>query len=86
MGIFSYRGVCRCNFNFNGIGRLITMSILRKNSEDNWADGVMGGLGRHLGIDPLVFRISFLIAWLGFDQGWLFWAYIVAMILIPEDQ
>lgn len=45
--------------------------------------GVCGGLGRYLGVDPVLLRIAFVVLALAGGGGFL--AYIVAWILIPEE-
>lgn len=45
--------------------------------------GVCGGLGRYLGVDPVLLRIGFVVLALAGGGGFL--AYIAAWILIPEE-
>jgi phage shock protein PspC (stress-responsive transcriptional regulator) len=44
--------------------------------------GVCGGLGAYLGMDPIILRILFIIAFFGFGVG--FFIYIILWIIIPE--
>jgi phage shock protein PspC (stress-responsive transcriptional regulator) len=43
-----------------------------------------GGLGRHFGIDPVIFRIAFVVLALAGGSGILL--YLVGWLLIPDDQ
>ncbi len=45
--------------------------------------GVAGGLGEYFGIDPVLIRIVWLIAFLGLGTGLLL--YIILWIVIPEE-
>lgn len=44
--------------------------------------GVCGGLGAYMNIDPIVFRILFVVIFFGFGAGLLI--YILMWIIIPE--
>lgn len=44
--------------------------------------GVCGGLGAYMDIDPIVFRILFVVIFFGFGAGLLI--YLVLWIIIPE--
>jgi phage shock protein PspC (stress-responsive transcriptional regulator) len=46
--------------------------------------GVCGGLGEHLNVDPLVFRIIFLVLLFGGGAGLLI--YLLLWIVMPEDK
>jgi len=52
---------------------------------DRWISGVLGGLGRYLGMDPVILRLSFVALSLlaGFWPGIL--AYIVMAFVVPEE-
>ncbi len=43
--------------------------------------GVSGGLGAYFGVDPVIFRILFVVSALAYSTG--FWAYLVLWIAIP---
>jgi phage shock protein PspC (stress-responsive transcriptional regulator) len=45
--------------------------------------GVCGGLGRYLGVDPIVIRIIFILLAIG--QGFGVLLYILLWILLPEE-
>jgi phage shock protein C len=45
--------------------------------------GICGGLGRHLGVDPVLLRIAFVALALANGIGLI--AYAVAWIVIPEE-
>jgi phage shock protein C len=55
---------------------------LRRSRTDRVIGGVCGGLGRYLGVDPLLMRIAAVALALSGGAGVL--AYIVAWIVIPE--
>ena len=46
--------------------------------------GVCGGLGRYLGVDPVLLRIAFVVLAIAGGGGFLL--YIVSWILIPEER
>ncbi len=58
-------------------------SQLRRSSSDRMLTGVCGGLGRHTGIDPILFRIGFVA--LVFAAGTGILLYIALAVLMPRD-
>ena len=56
---------------------------LRRSTTDSVIGGVAGGVGRHLGIDPLAIRIAFVI--LVFAGGLGIFAYLACLLFIPSD-
>lgn len=58
--------------------------ILRRSRSDRVIAGVCGGLGRYLGIDPVLLRIAFVVLAIAGGGGILL--YVVCWILIPEEQ
>jgi phage shock protein C len=46
--------------------------------------GVCAGLGDYLDIDPTVIRLIFVFGAILTGSG-LFWAYIVMMLVVPEE-
>ncbi|MFN8558068.1 MAG: PspC domain-containing protein [Dehalococcoidia bacterium] len=56
---------------------------LRRSCEDRMLGGVCGGLGRYLGIDPVLFRIAFVLLTIGAGSGLLL--YVIAWIVIPAQ-
>jgi phage shock protein C len=46
--------------------------------------GVCGGLGRYLGVDPVLLRIAFVVLTIAGGSGILI--YIVAIVVIPEEK
>lgn len=56
------------------------MKKLYRSNSDRYIAGVCGGLGRHIGIDPVVIRIIWFILALG-GIGVL--AYILFWIFVP---
>lgn len=45
--------------------------------------GVCGGLGDYFGIDPVLFRLAFVLLVLMFGTGVL--AYIILWLIMPEE-
>jgi phage shock protein PspC (stress-responsive transcriptional regulator) len=59
------------------------LSDLRRSRTDRHVAGVSGGLGRYAGIDPLVFRILFVVLTIFGGSGILF--YALGWLLVPEE-
>ncbi|GAA3528130.1 hypothetical protein GCM10022419_003680 [Nonomuraea rosea] len=55
---------------------------LRRSSEGRFLMGVCAGLGRHTGIDPVVFRVAFAVLLLGSGIG--LFVYLAAFLLMKE--
>ncbi len=58
--------------------------LLRRSREDRVIAGVCGGLGRYLGIDPVLLRIAFVVLTLAGGGGLLL--YLVSWVLIPNER
>jgi phage shock protein PspC (stress-responsive transcriptional regulator) len=56
---------------------------LTRSSSDKMLAGVAGGLGRYFDIDPIIFRIGFVVLTLAGGAGVL--AYLAAWVLVPAD-
>ena len=56
---------------------------LERSSTDKMIAGVAGGIGRHLNVDPLAIRITFVI--LTFAGGFGLLAYLACLVLVPSD-
>src|SRR5829696_5491812 len=56
---------------------------LTRSSSDKVLAGVAGGLGRYFDIDPIIFRIGFVVLALAGGAGVL--AYIAGWVLVPSD-
>lgn len=56
---------------------------LRRSTSDKVVAGVCGGLGRYFGVDPVWFRLAFIILAIGGGSGVLL--YVIGWIAIPED-
>ena len=56
---------------------------MRRSRSERVIAGVCGGLGRHLGIDPVLLRVAFIILALANGLGLI--AYVVAWVAIPEE-
>jgi phage shock protein C len=57
--------------------------VLRRSRTDRVIAGVCGGLGRYLGIDPVMLRIAFVILLVTGGAGFLL--YLIAWVAIPEQ-
>lgn len=55
---------------------------LTRSTTDKVVGGVAGGLGRYFGIDPVWFRLGFVVFTLAGGSGIL--AYLIAWVVIPE--
>lgn len=58
--------------------------LLRRSKTDRVVGGVCGGLGRYLGIDPVILRIAFVLLAISGGSGVLL--YLIAWIAIPEER
>ncbi len=58
--------------------------VLRRSKTDRVIGGVAGGLGRFLGIDPVILRVAFVVLTLAGGSGVLL--YIIGWIAIPEEK
>src|SRR3954468_19085363 len=56
---------------------------LTRSSSDKVVAGVAGGLGRYFDIDPIIFRIGFVVFTLAGGAGVL--GYLAAWVLVPDD-
>lgn len=58
-------------------------SRLTRSTDDKVLGGLAGGLGRYFGIDPVVFRIAFVVLTLAGGSGVLL--YLVGWLMVPDD-
>lgn len=58
--------------------------VLRRSRDERVIGGVCGGLGRYLGVDPVLLRIAFVVLAIAAGSGVLL--YVVSWILIPEQR
>ena len=58
--------------------------VVRRSRSERVIAGVCGGVGRYLGVDPVLLRIAFIILALANGLGVV--AYVVAWVAIPEEQ
>lgn len=58
--------------------------LLRRSRDDRVIGGVCAGLGRYLGVDPVLLRVAFVVLAIAGGGGLLL--YVVAWILIPEER
>ena len=56
---------------------------LTRSTTDSLIGGVAGGIGRHVGVDPLAIRITFVI--LSFAGGLGVFAYLAFLVFLPTD-
>jgi phage shock protein PspC (stress-responsive transcriptional regulator) len=56
---------------------------LTRSSSDRVLGGIAGGLGRYFDIDPIIFRIGFVVLTIAGGAGIL--AYLAAWLLVPDD-
>jgi phage shock protein PspC (stress-responsive transcriptional regulator) len=56
---------------------------LRRSASDRVLAGVAGGLGRHLGVDPIIFRIGFVLSLFFGGLGAI--AYVLLALFVPTD-
>src|SRR3954452_3805953 len=56
---------------------------LTRSSSDRMIGGVAGGLGRYFDVDPLLFRIGFVV--LTFAGGFGLLAYVLGAVAIPDE-
>jgi phage shock protein PspC (stress-responsive transcriptional regulator) len=59
------------------------MAKLERARADRILFGVCGGLARHLGLDPDLVRVVFLLACAADGMGWV--VYLAAYLLVPEE-
>jgi phage shock protein C len=58
--------------------------VVRRSRSERLVAGVCGGVGRYLGVDPVLLRIAFIILALANGLGVI--AYVVAWVAIPEEK
>ncbi len=58
--------------------------VLRRSRDDRVIGGVCAGLGRYLGVDPVLLRIAFVVLAIAGGGGVIL--YIVGWVLIPEEK
>jgi phage shock protein C len=57
---------------------------VRRSRSERVVAGVCGGIGRYLGVDPVLLRIAFVILALANGLGVI--AYVIAWVAIPEER
>lgn len=60
------------------------MKRLYRSRDDRMISGVCAGLADYIDIDPTIVRLLFVLGL--FAGGATFWAYLVMMLVIPEEQ
>ncbi|MFP3913863.1 MAG: PspC domain-containing protein [Actinomycetota bacterium] len=61
----------------------VEVTRLRRSRHDKVVAGVCGGLGAYFGVDPVWFRLAFVVLALGGGSGIL--VYLAAWLLIPPQ-
>lgn len=61
-----------------------TTSRLRRSRDERVIAGVCGGLGTYFGVDPVWFRVAFVVLTIGGGSGFLI--YLVSWLVIPEQR
>jgi phage shock protein C len=61
-----------------------TVHLLRRSTDDKIIFGVCGGLGRYLGVDPILVRVAFVILVVAGGSGILI--YLAATLIIPKER
>ena len=56
---------------------------LYRSKKDKMVGGVCGGLGEFFKVDPIIFRLIFLMLLFGVGSGAMI--YIVMMLIVPEE-
>ncbi|HEX3394305.1 MAG TPA: PspC domain-containing protein [Acidimicrobiales bacterium] len=57
---------------------------LTRSTDDKIVSGLCGGLGRHFNVDPVVFRVAFVVLAVAGGSGVLL--YLVGWLLVPDDR
>lgn len=57
---------------------------LYRSTSDRMIAGICGGLGDYFGIDSTLVRLIFVFGAI-FTGSALFWAYIIMLIVVPEE-
>lgn len=57
---------------------------LTRSTDDKVLTGLSGGLGRYFGVDPVIFRIAFVV--LAFAGGTGVLLYLLGWLMIPDDE
>ena len=57
---------------------------LYRSTSDRMVAGICGGLGEYFGVDSTLVRLIFVFGAI-FTGSALFWAYIIMLIVIPEE-
>src|SRR5512132_763825 len=58
--------------------------VVRRSRGERVIAGVCGGIGRYLGVDPVLLRIAFIVLALANGLGGI--AYVVCWVAIPEER
>lgn len=61
-----------------------TGGSVERSLDDRWLAGVAGGLGRHLGVDPIIIRLALIV--MAFASGVGLLVYLVAWAVMPAAE
>lgn len=61
----------------------VAVARLRRSRDDKVVAGVCGGLGAYFGVDPLWFRLAFVVLAVGGGSGVLI--YLLAWLIVPAQ-
>jgi phage shock protein PspC (stress-responsive transcriptional regulator) len=59
-------------------------SRLYRSRDERMVAGICAGLGQYLNIDPTLIRLIFVFGTI-FTGTALFWAYLIMMVVVPEE-
>lgn len=62
--------------------RVRTGKRIYRDPDNRILGGVCGGLGAYFGIDPIIFRIIFILLFIPFTSG--MWIYLILWLIVPE--
>ncbi len=57
---------------------------LYRSRDNRMISGVCAGLAEYVGVDPTIVRLLFVLGL--FAGGATFWAYLVMLLIVPEEQ
>lgn len=58
--------------------------MTKTDDTDSWAGGVIGGICKHYGLDPFLFRIAYLALLIGISSFFIL-VYCLLYLLMPEE-
>ncbi len=58
---------------------------LYRSRDDKWLSGVLGGVAKYFGVDPVLVRVGYLALAFLTDFGTALIAYIIPSVIMPEE-